>query len=48
MKILHYMLGLPPVRDGGLVRYVDLLPACLCQKLAVQPHKRMDMDQIRP
>ena len=26
MKILHYMFGLPPVRDGGLVRYVlDLI-----------------------
>lgn len=26
MKILHYMFGLPPVRNGGLVRYVlDLI-----------------------
>ena len=26
MKILHYMPGLPPVRDGGLVRYaIDLM-----------------------
>ena len=22
MRIVHYLLGIPPVRDGGLVKYV--------------------------